>query len=75
MVAPLLNPYEPSMNKVEKRRTWEKWTSKRKLKYFIARKFPVLLPYFYRLSFLSGNLDQIDNWLSMSLGKRVSNLE
>ncbi|KAI3716684.1 hypothetical protein L1987_67728 [Smallanthus sonchifolius] len=70
MVAPLLNPYEPSMNKVERRRTWEKWTSKRKLMYFLARKFPVALPYFYRHSFLSGNLDQIDKWLALSLGKR-----
>lgn len=70
MVAPLLNPYEPSMNKVEKRRTWDKWTLKRKIMYYIARKFPVFLPHFYRRSFLSGNLDQIDKWLSMSLGKR-----
>nr|XP_043613365.1 uncharacterized protein LOC122585302 [Erigeron canadensis] len=70
MVAPLLNPYEPSMNKIEKRRAWEKWTLKRKFMYFLARKFPALLPYFYRSSFLSGNLDQIDKWLSMSLGKR-----
>ncbi|PWA70080.1 pentatricopeptide repeat (PPR) superfamily protein [Artemisia annua] len=52
MVAPLLNPYEPSMNKAEIRRTWDKWMSKR------------------RLIFLSGNLDQIDKWLGMSLGKR-----
>ncbi|KAL9995766.1 putative alpha/beta hydrolase-1 [Helianthus debilis subsp. tardiflorus] len=70
MVAPLLNPYEPSMNKVERRRTWEKWTLRRKFMYFLARKFPVLLPYFYRRSFLSGNLDQIDKWLALSLGKR-----
>ncbi|GJW75427.1 putative alpha/beta hydrolase fold protein [Tanacetum coccineum] len=71
MVAPLLNPYEPSMNKAETRRTWDKWTSKRRFMYLLARKFPSLLPYFYRRSFLSGNLDQIDKWLGMSLGKRI----
>lgn len=70
IVAPLINPYEPGMNKVEKYRTWEKWTSKRKFMYFLTRKFPAFLPYFYHRSFLSGNLDQIDKWLSMSLGKR-----
>ncbi|KAL4592203.1 hypothetical protein LXL04_005190 [Taraxacum kok-saghyz] len=70
MVAPLMNPYEPNMNKVETRRTWDRWTSKRKLMYFLARKLPVALPYLYRRSFLSGNLDRIDKWLSMSLGTR-----
>lgn len=70
MVAPLLNPYEPSMNKAETRRTWDKWTTKRKFMYFLARKFPVALPYIYRRSFLSGNLDRIDKWLSMSLATR-----
>lgn len=71
MVAPLVNPYEAGMNKVETRRTWDKWTTKRKFMYFLARKFPVALPYFYKRSFLSGNLDRIDKWLSMSLGTRV----
>ncbi|KAL7596116.1 hypothetical protein Lser_V15G28296 [Lactuca serriola] len=70
MVAPLVNPYEAGMNKVETRRTWDKWTTKRKFMYFLARKFPVALPYFYKRSFLSGNLDRIDKWLSMSLGTR-----
>ncbi|KAL3530608.1 hypothetical protein ACH5RR_009930 [Cinchona calisaya] len=70
MVAPLVNPYEPSMTKEEKRRTWAKWTAKKKLMYTLARKFPRLLPYFYCRSFLSGNHGQIDKWLSLSLGSR-----
>ncbi|KAH6810422.1 alpha/beta-Hydrolases superfamily protein [Perilla frutescens var. frutescens] len=70
MVAPMVNPYEPRLTKEESRRIWGKWTVKKKLMYFLARKFPRLLPYFYRRSFLSGNLDQIDTWLSVSLGKR-----
>ncbi|WOH02159.1 hypothetical protein DCAR_0521547 [Daucus carota subsp. sativus] len=70
MVAPMINPYEPGMTKDERRRTWNKWTVKRKIMYILARKFPRILPYFYRRSFLSGNLGQIDKWLSLSLGKR-----
>ncbi|KAK3027344.1 hypothetical protein RJ639_041585 [Escallonia herrerae] len=69
MVAPIVNPYEPSMNKEERRRIWEKWTLRKKLMYFLARRFPRILPYFYRQSFLSGNLAQVDEWLSLSLGR------
>ncbi|KAM7502045.1 hypothetical protein LguiB_000949 [Lonicera macranthoides] len=70
MIAPLVNPYEPSMTKQERRKTWEKWTTRRKLMYFLARRFPRFLPYFYRRSFLSGNLGNIDKWLGLSLGKK-----
>ncbi|KAA8518794.1 hypothetical protein F0562_016432 [Nyssa sinensis] len=70
MVAPMVNPYESSMTKEEMSRTWEKWVRRRKLMYYLARKFPKFLAYFYRQSFLSGQHEQIDKWLSLSLGKR-----
>lgn len=70
MVAPMINPYEPRLTKEESRRIWGKWPVKRKMMYSLARKYPRLLPYIYRRSFLSGNLEQIDTWLSVSLGKR-----
>ncbi|KAI3450519.1 hypothetical protein Pfo_007184 [Paulownia fortunei] len=70
MVAPMVNPYEPRLTKEERRAIWRKWTARKKLMYLLARKFPKLLPYFYRRSFLSGNHGQIDKWLSSSLGKR-----
>ncbi|GMP49730.1 hypothetical protein CsSME_00016613 [Camellia sinensis var. sinensis] len=70
MVAPMVNPFEPSMTKKERYRTWGNWTPRRKLMYFLARRFPSFLAYFYRRSFLSGNHGQIDKWLSLSLGKR-----
>lgn len=74
MVAPMINPYEPILKKDESKRIWGKWTLKRKMMYFLARKFPKLLPYFYRRSFLSGNHGLIDTWLSVSLGKSVSDI-
>ncbi|XP_011006948.1 PREDICTED: uncharacterized protein LOC105112796 isoform X2 [Populus euphratica] len=70
MFAPMINPYEPSMTKEEMRRTWEQWSSRRKLLYFLARKFPKFLPYFYHRSFLSGNHGQINKWMSQSLEKK-----
>ncbi|CDP08924.1 unnamed protein product [Coffea canephora] len=70
MVAPMVNPYDPSMTKEERRRMWAKWTGKKKLMYTLAKKFPRLLPYFYRRSFLSGKHGQIDKWLSLALGNR-----
>ncbi|XP_023007394.1 uncharacterized protein LOC111499904 [Cucurbita maxima] len=70
MFAPMVNPYDPSINKEERRRMWEKWSRKRKFMYFLARRFPAILPLFYRNSFLSGKHDQIDKWLALSLGKR-----
>lgn len=71
MFAPIVNPYDSSMTKEEKRKTWEKWTTKRKLMYVLARRFPSLLPYFYRRSFLSGKQGKLEKWLSLSLGKKV----
>ncbi|KAK7404677.1 hypothetical protein VNO78_05633 [Psophocarpus tetragonolobus] len=70
MFAPMVNPYDPTMTKEERRRTWNKWTRKRKFMYFLARRFPRLLAFFYRRSFLSGKHGQIDRWLSLSLGRR-----
>ncbi|WCJ41082.1 alpha/beta-Hydrolases superfamily protein [Euphorbia peplus] len=70
MFAPLVNPYDSLMNRDERRGIWEKWTRKRKFMYFLARRFPRFLPYFYHRSFLSGRHEQIDMWLSLSLGKR-----
>lgn len=70
MFAPIVNPYDSLMTKDERRGIWEKWTRKRKFMYFLARRFPRLLSYFYHRSFLSGKHDQIDTWLSFSLGNR-----
>ncbi|KAJ0083778.1 hypothetical protein Patl1_30768 [Pistacia atlantica] len=70
MFAPMVNPYDSMMTKEEQRGTWEKWTRKRKLMYFLARRFPRLLVYFYHQTFLSGKHDQIDKWLSLSVGRR-----
>lgn len=74
MVAPMINPYEPKLNKAEKGAIWGKWTSKRRMLYLLARKFPKLLPYFYRRSFLSGKHDRIETWLSFSPGEKVCHL-
>lgn len=71
MFAPMVNPYESSMTKAETSRTWENWTQRRKVNYYLARRFPKLLSYFYRRTFLSGRHGPIDNWLSLTLGKRV----
>ncbi|XXG81139.1 hypothetical protein AAC387_Pa09g1841 [Persea americana] len=70
MFAPFVNPYESSMTKEEKYRTWKKWTSRRKFMYFLARRFPSFLVYFYRRSFLSGKHGRLDKWLSLSLGEK-----
>ncbi|XP_022943525.1 uncharacterized protein LOC111448274 [Cucurbita moschata] len=70
MFAPMVNPYDPSMTKEERRATWKRWSRKRKFMYFLARRFPPVLPLSYRNSFLSGKHDQIDKWLALSLGKR-----
>ncbi|KAB2631055.1 hypothetical protein D8674_008574 [Pyrus ussuriensis x Pyrus communis] len=70
MVGPMINPYEPGMTKEEKKKTWEPWVLRRRLMYFLARRFPKFLSSFYRRSFLSGKHDRIDKWLSLSLGKK-----
>lgn len=67
----MINPYESSMTKEEMRRTWEEWLPKRKLMFFLARRFPKLLSHFYRQTFLSGKHGQIDKWMSLSLKKKV----
>ncbi|KAA8516521.1 hypothetical protein F0562_016973 [Nyssa sinensis] len=74
MLAPMVNPYESSMTKEEISRTWEKWVRRRKLMYYLARRFPKFLSYFYRRSFLSGKHGQVDKWLSLSLGNRDKGL-
>ncbi|KAJ9181616.1 hypothetical protein P3X46_009729 [Hevea brasiliensis] len=70
MIAPMINPYDLGMTKEEIRRTWEQWSSKRKLMYFLAQKFPKFLSCFYRRSFLSGFHGQIDKWMSQALGRK-----
>lgn len=71
MFAPMTNPYEPSMTKEEMKRTWEGWLPRRKLMYFLSRRLPKLLSYFYRRSFLSGKHGRIDKWMSLSLERKV----
>lgn len=70
MFAPMVNPYDSLMNRGERYGIWEKWTRKRKFMYFLARRFPKFLSYFYRQSFLSGKHGQIDQWLALTLGTR-----
>ncbi|CAH9072468.1 unnamed protein product [Cuscuta epithymum] len=70
MVAPMINPYEPSMTKQERHSMWKKWTTWKKFMYILAHKFPSLLPFFYRRAFLSGFHGPIDERLSLSLGTR-----
>ncbi|GAB4854980.1 hypothetical protein Ancab_023567 [Ancistrocladus abbreviatus] len=72
--APMVNPYDPSMTKEERSRTWEKWKPTRKLMYILAHRFPGFLRHMYSQSFLSGMHGHIDKWLSLSLGKRDRNL-
>ncbi|GLT89701.1 hypothetical protein SLE2022_076770 [Rubroshorea leprosula] len=70
LLAPMVSPYEPSMTKEEMKRTWEGWLPKRKLMYFLARRFPKLLSFSYRRSFLSGKHGRIDKWMPLSLGRK-----
>lgn len=74
MVAPMVSPYDPKLTSRERRMIWGKWTARRRVMYFIARKFPRLLAYFYRRSFLAGNHGRIEKWLSVSLGKKVGSV-
>lgn len=75
MVAPMINPYEPRLSKDERQTIWGKLGARKRIMYLVARKFPRLLAYFYRRSFLSGGHGRLDKWLSLSLGKRVSTLK
>ncbi|KAK8919429.1 hypothetical protein KSP39_PZI022143 [Platanthera zijinensis] len=70
MFAPLMNPYDSSMTNEEKNKLWEKLTTKKKFMFFLAKRLPSLLPYFYRQSFLSGMQVQLEKWLSSTLGKK-----
>lgn len=72
MFAPMINLDERKMTKEERQKTWEKWVTRRKLMYFFARRFPRLLSYFYRQTFLSGKHGPISKWLAVSLGEKVS---
>nr|CAD1828791.1 unnamed protein product [Ananas comosus var. bracteatus] len=74
MFAPMVNPYDSGMTKEERHKTWEKWTAKRKVMYVLARRFPSLLSFFYRRSFLSGKQGQPERWLSLSVGKKDKSL-
>ncbi|KAL3839627.1 hypothetical protein ACJIZ3_024218 [Penstemon smallii] len=74
MFAPLINPYDASMTKEEMSRTWVNWTRRKKMLYYLARRFPKFLGYFYRQTFLSGKHGRIDKWLSLSLGKKDKDL-
>lgn len=74
VVAPMINPYEPSMTKEEMRSIWGESLPRRKLMYYLARRLPKLLSFFYRQSFLSGKHGRIEKLMSVSLGRRVSQL-
>lgn len=69
-VAPLVNPYEPSMTKEEMSNTWGRWDRRRKFMFSIARRFPSFLSSFYRRSFFSGEHGQIEKWFSLTLGNK-----
>ncbi|KAK8600265.1 hypothetical protein V6N13_059921 [Hibiscus sabdariffa] len=70
MVAPMISPYEPSLTKEEMKSIWGESLPRRKLMYYLARRFPKLLSFFYRRSFLSGKHGRIEKWMSVSLGRR-----
>ncbi|KAK3408788.1 hypothetical protein EUGRSUZ_J00955 [Eucalyptus grandis] len=70
MFAPMVNPYDPLMTREERYRTWNQWTRRRKFLFFLARRLPRFLSFFYHRSFLSGRHGQIDKWLSLSLENR-----
>ncbi|KAM0924233.1 hypothetical protein ACQ4PT_005008 [Festuca glaucescens] len=74
MFAPMANPYDSKMSKDEKRKIWNRWSTKRKLMHILARRFPSLLRLFYHRSFLSGKQGQPESWLSLSLGKKDKTL-
>ncbi|KAL7136605.1 hypothetical protein ABFS83_10G040800 [Erythranthe nasuta] len=74
MLAPLVNPYDSSMTREEISSTWRNWTRRRRLLFYLARKFPKFLNYFYSRTFLSGKHGRIDKWLSLLLGKKDKDL-
>lgn len=70
MFAPMVNPYDPGMTKEENSGAWGKWTRRKKLNYYLGRRFPRFLRFFYRRTFLSGRHGPIDKWLSLSLAEQ-----
>ncbi|KAK9733445.1 hypothetical protein RND81_04G067900 [Saponaria officinalis] len=73
-VAPMVNPYDPAMTKEESSKIWERWDSRRKLMFSVARRFPSFLSYFYRRSFFSGKHGNIKEWFSVSLSEKDETL-
>lgn len=69
-VAPMVNPYEPSLTKEEMSKTWERWEQKRKFMFSVARRFPSFLSNFYRKSFFSGKHGSIEKWFYLKLGEK-----
>ncbi|KAL6644870.1 hypothetical protein ACP70R_016478 [Stipagrostis hirtigluma subsp. patula] len=74
MFAPMANPYDSKMTKEERRKTWDSWSTKRRLMHILARRFPSVLPLIYYRSFLSGKQGEPESWLSLSLGKKDKTL-
>ncbi|KAL8092319.1 hypothetical protein AgCh_034571 [Apium graveolens] len=58
------------MTKEERSRTWNNWSYRRKFMYFLGRRFPRFLPYFYHKSSMSAKVTPREKWLSLSLGKK-----
>ncbi|XP_041998542.1 uncharacterized protein LOC121748321 [Salvia splendens] len=74
MLAPLVNPYDSSMTKEEISKTWENWTRRRRMLFYLARRFPKFLGHLYHRTFLSGKHGQLEKWLSLSLEKKDKDL-
>ncbi|KAG9453365.1 hypothetical protein H6P81_006269 [Aristolochia fimbriata] len=70
LFAPMCNPYDSRMTKDERQKIWSEWTLRRKFLYFLSRRFPIFLPYFYRRSFLSGRHNKPEKSLSLLMGKK-----
>lgn len=60
------------MNKEERYGTWAKWGRRRKFVHFLARRFPRFLSILYQRKFLSGEHGRVDDWLSFSMGQKVT---
>ncbi|KAI4364275.1 hypothetical protein MLD38_020389 [Melastoma candidum] len=70
LVAPMINPYDPSLTKEESRKIWEKWVHGKKLTYLLGRHFPRPLSFIFRKKFFSGRHGLISDRLSLSLSAR-----
>ncbi|KAL9235848.1 hypothetical protein vseg_010581 [Gypsophila vaccaria] len=69
-VAPMVNPYDSSMTKEEISKIWERWDSRRKLMFTVARRFPSFLSYFFHRSFFSGKHENLKESFSVSLSEK-----